>query len=122
MPTARLWRSSSTAASKCPRPSNGKTQTWSAGSKVSVSVRPEQLVLARDDARLPADAAIRAQARVLNRIFLGEHTEYLLRHEGLGDFLVLSPRQSEANERPLEAGETVYVACSQEAVLVLENS
>ena len=35
--------------------------------------------------------------RVLNRIFLGEHTEYLVRTDGLGDLLALVPRAAEAD-------------------------
>ena len=94
----------------------------SAGDKVSVSVRPEQMILARSEARLPGDSAVRTQACVLNRIFLGEHTEYLLRSDQLGEFLVLSPRQSEAGEPPFDAGETVHVAWSPQAALLLSST
>ena len=93
-----------------------------AGDKVSISVRPEQMILARSETRLPGDSAVRTQARVLNRIFLGEHTEYLLRSEQLGEFLVLSPRQSEAGEPPFDAGETVHVAWSPQAALLLSST
>ena len=92
-----------------------------AGARVSVSVRPEQLIIARDAARLPPDSALRTEARVLNRIFLGEHTEYLLSGPQLGDFLVLSPRRSELSERPFETGETVQVAWSRDAALILAS-
>ena len=93
-----------------------------AGDKVSISVRPEQMILARSETRLPGDSAVRTQACVLNRIFLGEHTEYLLRSEQLGEFLVLSPRQSEAGEPPFDAGETVHVAWSPQAALLLSST
>jgi spermidine/putrescine transport system ATP-binding protein len=92
---------------------------FGAGERVSVSVRPEQLILARKSDRLPPDSAVRAPARVLNRIFLGEHTEYLLRSDDLGEFLVLSPRRSELSERPFDTGESVHVAWSREAALIL---
>ena len=36
-------------------------------------------------------------AQVLNRIFLGEHTEYLVRTPDLGDLLALVPRAAEAD-------------------------
>jgi spermidine/putrescine transport system ATP-binding protein len=97
-------------------------KAFNTGNRVSVSVRPEQLVLARDEARLPADSAIRIEARVVNRIFLGEHTEYLLRNDRLGAFLALSPRQNELSERPFETGETVQVAWSKEAALMLRDN
>ncbi len=92
---------------------------FSKGERVNVSVRPEQLIVARNEQRLPADSALRVPAAVRNRIFLGEHTEYLLHSEQLGEFLVLSPRQSELSERPFETGESVYVAWSREAALIL---
>ncbi len=91
----------------------------SAGDRVSVSVRPEQMIVARDPVRLPPDSAVRLPARVLNRIFLGEHTEYLLQSDTLGAFLVLSPRQSELSERPFDTGESVHVAWSRDAALIL---
>ena len=96
-----------------------KAPDFAVGDRVNVSVRPEQLILARDPDRLPADSAVRLPGRVLNRIFLGEHTEYLLRNDSLGEFLVLTPRQSELSERPFDTGESVHVAWSQEAALIL---
>jgi spermidine/putrescine transport system ATP-binding protein len=89
------------------------------GTPVTLSVRPEQMVLARDEHNLPRESAVRLKARVLNRIFLGEHTEYLLRDERLGDFLALTPRQHEASEAPFHEGETIYVAWSRHTALVL---
>ncbi len=92
------------------------------GDRVSVSVRPEQLVLARARKNLPRNSAFQTGATVRNRIFLGEHTEYLLHDETLGEFLVLSPRQNELSERPLDVGESVHVASSRESALVLGAS
>jgi spermidine/putrescine transport system ATP-binding protein len=89
------------------------------GEPVSISVRPEQMILVREQARLPENSAIKTQARIMNRIFLGEHTEYLLRDERLGEFLALTPRQNEINEKPFETTEVVHVAWSREAALVL---
>jgi spermidine/putrescine transport system ATP-binding protein len=89
------------------------------GDRVTIAVRPEQILLARRASSLPADSAVKAESRVLNRIFLGEHTEYVLRSEALGEFLALAPRQNELAERPFEAGETVTAAFRVEAALVL---
>ncbi len=91
------------------------------GERVSVSVRPEQMVVVRDPSRLAGDQGLSTDALVMNRIFLGEHTEYLLRDEALGDFLALTPRQSEISEPPLEVGETVHAAVSRESALVLNQ-
>jgi spermidine/putrescine transport system ATP-binding protein len=89
------------------------------GDRVCLSVRPEQMSLTRSEDQLPIDCAVKIKARVMNRIFLGEQTEYLLRDERLGDFLVLSPRQNELSERPFETNETVFVAWNRDTTLVL---
>jgi spermidine/putrescine transport system ATP-binding protein len=90
-----------------------------AGEKVSLSVRPEQMSLSRTPDRLPAASAYKGSARVLNRIFLGEHTEYLVEEERLGRFLALSPRQSELGDKPFEVGDSIYVAWRREAAIAL---
>jgi len=90
-----------------------------AGDRVCLSVRPEQTIVARDEDKLSGEYAIKVKARVMNRIFLGEQTEYLLCDDRLGEFLVLSPRHNELSERPFETNENVFVAWSREAVLIL---
>jgi len=87
-----------------------------AGDEVCVSVRPEQVILAR---RKPSGAKAAMAVRILNRIFLGEHTEYLVRSEHLGEFLVLSPRQLEISEAPFNVGETAYASWLSHAALAL---
>ena len=70
---------------------------------------------------LPADVAVGCESRVLNRIFLGEHTEYVLRSDELGEFAALAPRQSERVERPFQPGEIVTAGFRAEAALVLRS-
>lgn len=89
------------------------------GDRICLSVRPEQMSLTREEDQLPTDGAIKIKAQVMNRIFLGEQTEYLLRDQRLGEFLVLSPRQNELSDRPFETNETVFVAWSRDTALVL---
>lgn len=84
------------------------------GQQVSISVRPEQVRLHRSDDGLPVT--------VLNRIFLGEHTEYLVKHETLGEFLVLSPRQSELDDVPFNAGDVALAFWDESTALVLDNT
>jgi spermidine/putrescine transport system ATP-binding protein len=91
------------------------------GDRACISVRPEQVIMARSEDQLPGERAITIRANVLNRIFLGEHTEYLLRDDRLGEFLVLSPRQQELSDRPFETNESVFVAWSRDAALVLSG-
>ena len=89
------------------------------GSRVCLSVRPEQISVARDESLLPPGSVVKAKVRVKNRIFLGEQIEYLLHDEQLGEFLVLSSRHNELSERPFEANEQVFMAWSRDAALIL---
>ncbi|MFK7939975.1 MAG: ABC transporter ATP-binding protein [Roseovarius sp.] len=86
----------------------------SVGQKVCISVRPEQMKLNRTGDGM--------SVVVHNRIFLGEHTEYLVKHETLGEFLVLSPRQSELNEGPFNAGDTLLVSWEASTSLILDRT
>jgi len=88
------------------------------GSLVLVSVRPEQIRLVAATGDLPNGVAFRAEARVLNRIFLGEQTEYIVTHERLGDFMVRSPRQGN-QATAFEIGDRVAVGWSPDAALIL---
>lgn len=83
------------------------------GQTVSLSVRPEQIALSH--AGGPIGVTIR------NRIFLGEHSEYLVSSPRLGDFLVLVSRQSEAAEGAFEPGDTAFADWKPEAALILTN-
>lgn len=89
-----------------------------AGAAVLVSVRPEQIRLAAATTDLPNQVAFRTQAQVLNRIFLGEQTEYLVAHEKLGEFMVRSPRQGNP-ALAFEIGDRVAVGWPPDAALVL---
>lgn len=84
------------------------------GQDVCISVRPEQMRLSRQGDGMPVE--------VHNRIFLGEHTEYLVAHDTLGEFLVLSPRQSEVNEGSFSAGDRLTVSWDTGAALVLDRN
>jgi glutaryl-CoA dehydrogenase len=77
------------------------------------TVRPEQISLTRDAGGLPVT--------VVNRIFLGEHTEYLVRNPDLGPFLVLASRQAEAGTHNFEPGETGYASWREGAALILSK-
>jgi spermidine/putrescine transport system ATP-binding protein len=83
------------------------------GEKVSLSIRPEQIELAHQ----PRDGA--EPVVVVNRIFLGEHTEYLVRHAALGDLLVLVARQAEAAEGSFAPGDGGFVTWAPDAGLIL---
>lgn len=79
-----------------------------------LSIRPEQIRMMRK----PEPDSL--QVRVLNRIFLGEHTEYLVRHDTLGEINVLVPRQSDQGTSGLGTGETAHVCWDAAAALILQ--
>jgi spermidine/putrescine transport system ATP-binding protein len=85
----------------------------SVGDDACLSVRPEQIRLHL------AETPERLKGTVLNRIFLGEHTEYLIREERLGSMTVLAPRQSDEGLSNLGTGDTVYMDWSADAALIL---
>jgi spermidine/putrescine transport system ATP-binding protein len=84
------------------------------GQIVCISVRPEQMKLHRMGHGLSVE--------VQNRIFLGEHTEYWVQHESLGNFLVLSPRQYEQADGPINAGDMELVSWEPSAALILDHN
>jgi spermidine/putrescine transport system ATP-binding protein len=59
-----------------------------------VAVRPEVIGLYRPGA-VPADLDCVAEAHILNRIYLGDHSEFSVRAEGFGDLLVRLPKAAE---------------------------
>jgi spermidine/putrescine transport system ATP-binding protein len=90
-------------------------------SKASIAVRPEMIsISAADEANKNSSIAIRGQ--VMNRIFLGEHSEYLVATEGFGDVLVLSPKVLESNKRSFAPGDNVSISWEPEAALVLGDA
>ncbi len=88
---------------------------------VSVSVRPEQVSLSRKPIDPPGENGVSLPVRIRNRIFLGEHTEYLVHNTALGDFLALVPRQAEATQGNFERGEEGWAMWGPGAALVLRN-
>ena len=89
------------------------------GQSATLCLRPEQITLTRK--AQAADGNRGLAVRVLNRIFLGEQTEYLVRTEGLGNLLVLVPRRAEASERGFEPGDAAFATWQDAAALVLGN-
>ncbi len=84
-----------------------------AGTRVTLSIRPEQIGLSRT-AQEGGEPVT-----VVNRIFLGEHTEYLVRHDRLGDLLVLVARQAEAGAGGFAPGDAAFAAWQPENALIL---
>ena len=100
----------------------GKTNFF-AGRTTSeiLSVRPELIEIAASEKQLPEGLSARVPARVLNRIFLGEHTEYVVASEGLGEFMIMAPRKSERDQGVYDIGDTIAAGWRAEAERILPN-
>ncbi len=101
---------------------SGGAAALTVGSDVSVAVRPEVIVLgAHNSSAADMDTDVAVNGRIKNRIFLGEHTEYLVDADGLGDVLVLSPKHVESTRGTFEPGGTVAIGWKNDTALVLED-
>ncbi len=92
------------------------------GERGVIAVRPELVqVLALGggaDARL--DVSI--EGCVKNRIFLGEHTEYLVETRGFGDVLALVPKHVEISRGGFNPGDEVSIGWYDAAALSLKDA
>ncbi len=90
------------------------TDRVSPGKPASVCLRPEHVKLHRDTS---GDGIA---VTVQNRIFLGEHTEYVVRSDALGVITVLSPGQNERAEGALSPGDKARITWDETTALALE--
>jgi spermidine/putrescine transport system ATP-binding protein len=91
------------------------------GSKACVAVRPEMISISTTGEAINGNG-VAIQGRVMNRIFLGEHSEYLIATEEYGDVLVLSPKSIESMNRSFAPGDNISISWRPEAVLVLGDT
>ncbi|AXI48558.1 spermidine/putrescine ABC transporter ATP-binding protein [Sulfitobacter sp. SK012] len=92
------------------------SEVMSVGEAACVSIRPEQVRMSS------AQAAGSLNVTIQNRIFLGEHTEYLVRHAQLGNIAVMTPRQSDNSLDALQKGDTAWIHWNPDAALILKNT
>ena len=93
------------------------------GEAASIAIRPELIAIGApgtDAGALGSDLVI--QGRVKNRIFLGEHTEYLVSTNEIGDILVLSPKHKESTRGNFERDENVVIGWKNDTALALEDN
>ncbi len=91
------------------------------GERGVIAVRPELIhvwPLGRDAG---AELDVRIAGCVKNRIFLGEHTEYLVETRGLGDILALVPKHVETSEGGFSPGDEVSIGWRNAAALSLKD-
>jgi len=95
----------------------------SVGAPASIVIRPEMVVLGPHNSNAAdMDMDVALNGRIKNRIFLGEHTEYLVDAEGLGDVLVLSPKHIEGRQGSFEPGDSIAIGWKNDTALALEDS
>ncbi|MCP4184944.1 MAG: ABC transporter ATP-binding protein [Hyphomicrobiales bacterium] len=100
-----------------------ETKMLSPGDNACVAIRPELMLIGSDSesaADMNTDIALSGQIK--NQIFLGEHTEYLVATDIIGDVLVLSPKYIESRHKGFGPGDRVSVGWKNEIALVLEDS
>ena len=97
------------------------TQAPVRGSAAEFAVRPELIAISTSK-REPKTATTEVDGVVLNRIFLGEHTEYLVNAGPFGDLLVLLPKKEDAAGGGFAAGDKVLVGWAAHQALVLGNN
>ncbi len=93
------------------------------GDKASLAIRPELMVVGASNscaADMNTDIVLKGQIK--NQIFLGEHTEYLIATDIIGDVLVLSPKYIESRHKGFNPGDNVSIGWKNEIALVLEDS
>jgi len=89
--------------------------------KACVTVRPELVSIAAVGTATEG-MAVTAAARVKNRIYLGEQTEYLVAADGLGDILVMASKSSEMTSGGFSPGDEVVIGWPDNAALVLAEA
>ena len=97
-------------------------QTVGIGDRADIAIRPELVLMARSVDQLGSALAFGVPARIKNRIFLGEHTEYVADAENLGEVLVLMPKRLEIEKGGYAPGDHVFVGWPGTAALVLVAS
>jgi spermidine/putrescine transport system ATP-binding protein len=87
-----------------------------------IAVRPEVIgiVPAETPARSLFDFAV--PGRILNRIYLGDQTEFSVASEALGEVLVRASKTSEAVSSGLAPGDAVVIGWRQQAGLALADT
>lgn len=87
------------------------------GDVVDVMIRPEALRLTIS----PTEGEQTIEVQVANKIFLGEHIEFLLTHPVMGQLQVLVPRQAERALPGVEVGSTAHLVWDRGTGLILER-
>ncbi len=93
------------------------------GDAASIAIRPELVVIgpAHSGTDFLGTDVVRS-GQIKNQIFLGEHTEYLVDANGIGEVLVMSSKQNESASGGFNRGDFVNIGWKNELALALEDS
>jgi len=90
------------------------------GGRGSIAVRPEVIGLWQAGS-VPTDLDVTRPARLTNRIYLGDHSEFQVDAEGLGPVLVRLPKHSTEGQA-LEPGDQVIMGWKRARALALAEA
>ena len=88
----------------------------------ALAVRPELIFISSLEDGAPFAADVEAPARIKNRIFLGEQTEYLVEADGFGEVLVRAPKHAEAVTGGFNPGDQVLIGWQASSALALADT
>jgi spermidine/putrescine transport system ATP-binding protein len=91
------------------------------GREAKLAVRPELVHIAAANGDAVFSADVETPARVKNRIFLGQQTEYLVETGELGDIFVLASNQAEGISGGFSPGDVVKVGWDDASALAFEE-
>jgi spermidine/putrescine transport system ATP-binding protein len=90
--------------------------------EAKLAVRPELVHIAAANGKAIFSADVETSARVKNRIFLGELTEYLVEADGLGDILIHASKHAEGISGGFSPGDVVRVGWDDASALAFEET
>ncbi len=91
------------------------------GEPARLAVRPEMVRIAAMNGQTASLADVETSARVKNRIFLGQQTEYLVETADLGEILIHASKQAEGTSGGFAPGDRVRVGWDNAAALAFEE-
>ena len=91
------------------------------GREAKLAVRPELVHIAATNGDAVFSADVETPARVKNRIFLGQQTEYLVETGELGDIFVLASKHAEGISGGFSPGDVVKVGWDDASALAFEE-
>jgi spermidine/putrescine transport system ATP-binding protein len=92
------------------------------GERGVIAVRPELVQVLALGGGADAGLDVSIEGCVKNRIFLGEHTEYLVETRGFGDLLALVPKHVEISRGGFNPGDEVSIGWYDAAALSLKDA